>query len=177
MADAMWPITGAMVADEMGWPSGRAGELEKYVRAAVSKIETKVGPWHGQVLTHAVTAVTTRRAVVLPWPVASIETVTVGGVAVTPSATDPEAGLVYGPLGPGRIVVTATARPAASMPEDVILAGLRLAGFLAGPAKVGPRAPGKAGTNERDTDVLAGFALPRQVSELIKDYVLPGGFA
>ena len=177
MAVATWPITSVMVATEMGWPASRAAELEQHVRAAVSKIEAKVGPWHGQVLRHSTTAVAVRKAVVLPWPVASIETVTVDGVAVTPSATDPEAGLVYGPLGPGRIVVTATARPAASVPDDVILAGLRLAGFLAGPAKVGPRSPGKAGTNERDTDVLAGFALPRQVSELIKDYVLPGGFA
>jgi hypothetical protein len=165
-----------MVAADMSWPADRADELEQYAASAVSAIERRVGPWHGQELTHAVTAVATRSAVVLPWPVASIDTVTVDGSAVTPTATDPEAGIVYGPLGPGRVVVTATARPPGTVPAEVILAGQRLAAFLAGPAKVGPKAPGRAGTNERDVDVLQGFALPRQVSELIKDYVLTGGF-
>lgn len=177
MAVATWPIKAAEVCADMGWPAARAVELEQYVAAAVDKIEAKVGPWHGQVLTHRTTAVVARKALVLPWPVASIDTVTVDGVGVTPSATDPEAQLVYGPIGPGRIVVTATARPASSVPDDVILAGLRLAAFFAGPAKLGPRAPGQSGTNDTDTGVLAGFALPRQVSELIKDYVLPGGSA
>lgn len=172
-----WPITGAMVAADMSWPAERAGELDQYAASAVSKIEDKVGPWHGQQLTHAVTAVTTRSAVVLPWPCATVDTITVDGVDVGPLVADPDAGIVYGPLGPGRIVVTATARPSSTVPPDVILAGQRLAAFLAGPTKVGPKRPGAAGTNERDVDVLQGFALPRQVSELIADHVLPGGFA
>ncbi|MFD6093654.1 hypothetical protein ACFWGN_16170 [Oerskovia sp. NPDC060338] len=175
--DPAWPITGAMVAADMSWPPSRVGELEQYVAAAVSKIEVKVGPWHGQELTHTVTAVTVRPAIVLPWPCASIDSVTVDGAPLTPLTADPEASLVYGPLGPGRIVVTATARPPGTVPPEVILAGQRLAAFLAGPTKLGPKRPGAAGSNERDVDVLAGFALPRQVSELIKDYVLPGAFA
>lgn len=172
-----WPVTGADVAKTLKWPADRANEVTDHADAAVARIEKKVGPWHGQTLTHAVTARTARTAIVLPWPVATVDEVTLDGQAVEPDAIDPEAGIVYAHLAPGRIVVTATARDPESVPADIVLAGRKLGAHLAKQDLVGPRQPGQSGSSEKDVDVLQGFALPRAVSELIADYVLPGGFA
>lgn len=177
--DLTWPITAVDVCKVMGWNTDRENEVEDYAAAAVTAIERKVGPWHGQPLQHAVTVRALSAGVILPWPVETVDTVTVDGAEVTPEAVSPEAGIVYLPSVLGRVVVTATARAAASVPEPVILAGRALAVFWAKQELVGPRVPGsgRAGSVEKDADVLQGFALPRRVSEMIRDYVLTGGSA
>ena len=169
-----WPIDGTAVAKNMKWPEDRADELQDYADTAVDKIEEKVGPWHGQDLQHTVQLRTSATAILLPWPVASVEEVTADGTAVTPAAVDERAGIVYGRFSPGQVVMTVKARPAASTPKDVILGGLKLAKHLAKQDLVGPRGAGQSGSSDKDTDVQQGYALPRAVSELIADHVLSG---
>jgi len=171
-----WPVTGEAVAAGLRWPAERAPELEDNAATATTKIEDKVGPWHGQQLTYR-RVLRTAGNIVLPWPVGSVDAVTVDGAAVEPSAVDEDAGIVYGPIGPGKVEVTATARAATTCPEPVMKAGVALAVFWSKQDKLGPRTPGQAGSADKDTDVSEGFALPRRVSEMIRDYVRPGGLA
>lgn len=173
-----WPTTGVAIADVLRWPAERASELEDYAAVAVSKIEQKVGPWHGQELTHQVVVLHRPRSILaLPWPIGLLVSVTRDGSAVTEEVTDLAAGVVYGDFPPGVYNVTANARPAASCPPDVALAAAKLGAHLAKQSLVGPRQPGFASGPDKDGDVQQGFALPRAVSELIADYVRPGGFA
>jgi hypothetical protein len=113
----------------------------------------------------------------LPWPIGMLLTVTRDGAPVTEQMTDVSAGVIYGSFPPGLYEITATARSAASCPPDVALAAAKLGAHLAKQSLVGPRQPGFAGGPDKDVDVQQGFALPRAVSELIADYVRPGGFA
>lgn len=172
-----WPTTGKDVATSLNWDAARADELEDYAVVAVSKIEDKVGPWHGQTLTHTVAVRSAESSIPLPWPIGALTAITRDGVVVTGAIADPDAGAVYGDFLPGTYTVTATARADTTCPPEVALAGRKLAAHLAKQEKIGPRQPGFSGSNDRDTDVLQGFALPRAVSELIADHVLIGSFA
>lgn len=172
-----WPTTGSDVAASLKWAADRAAELEDYALAAVSKIEEKVGPWHGQVLTHRFHATVSFQTMQLPWPIGDVPTITCDGAAVTASAADLDTGVVYGDFTAGAYVVTVNARPAATCPPDVKLASRKLAAHLAKQELVGPRQPGQVGAFDKDLDVHQGYALPRAVSELIADYVPPGSFA
>ena len=172
-----WPTTGAAVATSLRWAADRAGELEDYAAVAVSKIEEKVGPWHGQELTHRFISMSAFQAMQLPWPVGAIPTVTADGNPVTVDAADLDTGLVYGSFPAGSYVITAVARAKESCPPDVALAARKLGAHLAKQELVGPRQAGFSGGPDKDLDVQQGFALPRAVSELIADYVPPGGFA
>ena len=174
-----WPVTGAAVAEALRWPADRADECADNAAAATTEIESKVGPWAGQQLTHRTRVATAREAIVLPWPVATIESVTRDGTALTVDAgdVDEDAGIVFGDFLAGKYVVTATARAAEDCPAPVKKAALALAVFWTKQDKLGPRLPGQVGSAEKDTDVSEGFALPRRVSEMIRDYVRPGGFA
>lgn len=172
-----WPITGADVCTALGWAASRASEVEDQAQAAVKRVEHEVGEWHGQELTYTRRLRRSQRAVVLRCAVASVDEVTLDGVDITSSTeADEEAGIVYGPFGPGKIVVTSTARPAASVPEDVVLAARYLGAFWAKQEKIGNPSRSSRGT-EPDTDVQQGFAMPRRVSEMLTPYLLGGGFA
>lgn len=173
-----WPTTGEAIATQLQWSPDRAGELEDYAAVALSKIEEKVGPWHGQELTHRVLVVhRTRSVLVLPWPIGLLVTITRDGDPVTEQMTDLDAGAIYGSFPPGLYEITATARSKESCPPDIALAAAKLGTHLAKQSLVGPRQPGFTGGPDKDVDVQQGFALPRAVSELIADYVRPGGFA
>lgn len=172
-----WPTTGKDVATALTWDANRAAELEDYAIVAVSKIEDKVGPWHGQDLTHRVALRRAEQSIALPWPIEFLTAVLRDGAVVTDWTADLDAGTIYGDFPPGTYTITATARPAGTCPPEVALAGRKLAAHLAKQEKIGPRTPGFSGSNDRDTDVLQGFALPRAVSELIADHVLMGSFA
>ncbi|MEJ1087051.1 hypothetical protein WDU99_01825 [Microbacterium sp. Mu-80] len=172
-----WPTTGAAIATSLRWAADRAAELEDYAAVAVSKIEEKVGPWHGQDLAHAITTRRDLTRLVLPWPVALVTAITRDGASAEYDMVDIGAGVVYGTFPPGSYVVSATARSTASCPPDVALAARKLGAHLAKQELVGPRQPGFAGGPDKDLDVQQGFALPRAVSELIADYVPPGSFA
>lgn len=177
-----WPTTGAAIAAGMQWPADRAADLEDYATVAVSKIEEKVGPWHGQVLTHQVLVrdVIGRRPVtriLLPWPIALLTDLTCDSEPAEYDTADLDAGVLHGTFPAGVYVVTATARAKESCPPDIALAARKLGAHLAKQELVGPRQPGFSGSAEKDVDVQQGFALPRAVSELIADYVRPGGFA
>jgi len=172
-----WPTTGAEVATSLRWAADRADELEDFAAVAVSKIEEKVGPWHGQPLTFTVALHQAVGALDLPWPIGDFPTVTVNGSPVVVAAVDLDPGVVYGHFPPGTVVVTAVARPTTTCPPEIKLASRRLAAHLAKQELVGPRGSGFTGGPDKDIDVQQGFALPRAVSELIADYVRPGGFA
>lgn len=173
-----WPTDGAAIAGVLHWGTERANDLEDYAAVAVSKIEQKVGPWHGQELTHQVVVLhRARRLIALPWPIAELVSITRDGDTVTEQLTDLAAGVVYGEFPPGVYTVTATARSRATCPPDVALAAAKLGAHLAKQSLVGPNQSGARGSFDKDTDVQQGFALPRAVSELIADYVRPGGFA
>ncbi|WP_309129476.1 hypothetical protein [Microbacterium sp.] len=172
-----WPTTGAAIAKSLKWGEDRYEELEDYALVAVSKIEEKVGPWHGQALTHTVAMRREVTRLVLPWPVDLVTGVVLDGNAVEYDAVDLGAGVVYGTFPAGVYTITATARAAASCPPDVALAARKLGAHLAKQDLVGPRQSGYTGGPDKDLDVQQGFALPRAVSELIADYVRPGGFA
>lgn len=176
-----WPTTPADIRAATRWAAEDYPDevLDPIAQAAVSMIEARVGPWSGQELVH--TTVHGRipaEVVILPWPIAAVSSVTVDDVAVTPREV--EYGCVYLDVpATGTIVITATARASATAPPEVKLAGRALAAFLARQEIVSPNLPGnrRAGTDGADTDVLQGFALPRRVSEMIRPYVLAGGFA
>lgn len=172
-----WPITGADVCTALGWATSRAAEVEDQAQATVQRVERAVGEWQGQELTYTRRLRRSQRAVLLRCPVASVDLVTLDGIDIT-SSTEPdeEAGIVYGPFEPGKIVVSSTARPASSVPEDVILAARYLGGFWAKQEKVGNPSRTTRGT-EPDTDVAQGFAMPRRVSEMLRPYLLVGGFS
>lgn len=173
-----WPTNGGAIAGVLKWGNDRESELEDYAAVAVSKIEQKVGPWHGQELTHQVVVLhRTRRLLALPWPIGQLVSVTRDGSPVTEDVTDLDAGVIYGEFPPGVYIVTASARSSATCPPDVALAAAKLGAHLAKQSLVGPRQPGFTGGPDKDIDVQHGFALPRAVSELIADYVRPGGFA
>ena len=172
-----WPTTGEAVAQSLRWATERAVELVDYADVAVTKIEEKVGPWHGQELAHTVTLHQERRVIALPWPIGLLAGLTRGDAPAPYDLVDPGAGAIHGTFPAGTYIATATARPAASCPADIALAARKLAAHLAKQELVGPRQPGFAGGPDKDNDVQQGFALPRAVSELIASYVLPGGFA
>lgn len=172
-----WPTTGAEIAKSLKWAADRATELEDYAAVAVSKIEEKVGPWHGQELTHTAPVRRARQMLPLPWPIGDMPEVTRDGTSVELSAADLDTGILYGDFQPGTYTITATARPPASCPPDVALAARKLGAHLAKQELVGPRQAGFAGGSDKDLDVQQGFALPRAVSELIADYVPAGSFA
>jgi len=170
-----WPITGADVCTALGWDTSRAAEVADQAAGAVKRVEKAVGEWHGQELTHSRRLRREHRAVVLRCPVASVDTVTLDDVDITSSIeADEEAGIVYGPFGPGKIVVTSTARPANTVPEDVILAARYLGAFWAKQEKIGNPSRTTRGT-EPDTDAAQGFAMPRRVTEMLRPYLLLGG--
>ncbi|GAA4707417.1 hypothetical protein APR04_003799 [Promicromonospora umidemergens] len=173
-----WPITGEDVCTALKWDTARASEVTDYAEAAVARVERECGPWQGQPITHRLTTRATRAALRLPWPIAhdSVPTVTVDGRAVSPVTPDPDAGLIYGRFPVGQVVVTATARAADTVPDDVILAARYLGAFWAKQEKVGNPSRSSRGT-EPDTDVQQGFAMPRRVSEMLRPYILVGGFA
>jgi hypothetical protein len=169
-----WPITGEDVCTALTWATSRAAEVEDQAEAAVKRVEKEVGEWHGQTLTYTRQLRRQQRAVVLRCPVASVDTVTLDGTDITSSTdTDADAGIVYGPFGPGKIVVTSTARPADTVPEDVILAARYLGAFWAKQEKIGNPSRSSRGT-EPDTDVQQGFAMPRRVSEMLRPHLLLG---
>lgn len=174
-----WPTTGADLAKSLKWPTERIAELEDFAAVAVAKIEEKVGPWRGQVITHRVLLRKPATRIVLPWPIDDFPAITVDGTAATETAStvDLDTGIIYGDFPPGSYVITAQARPAASIPPDVALAARKLGVHLAKQELVGPRQPGFSGGPDKDGDVHQGFALPRAVSELIADHVLIGSFA
>jgi hypothetical protein len=171
-----WPIDGEDVCTALGWDLSRATEVADYALAAVSRVEEEVGPWHGQALTHRRYLRTERESITLPWPVATITAVTVDAVAVTVEA-DVDAGILEGTFRRGQLQVTATARTAADVPDDVVLAARYLAAFWAKQEKVGNPARSSARGNDPDTDVLQGFAMPRRVSEMLRPHIPSWGFA
>jgi len=178
-----WPVDGAAVAKHLKWPDSRADDCQDDAEAAVSAIEKRLGPWHGQELTHALTSRTEVTALRLPWPaavgypvVASVDAVTVDGVPFEPDTVDPDAGWIYGAFRPGRIVITATARDADTVPPEVVKAGVALAAFWLRQT-IGPTRPGNAGGETPDGDVQQGFAWPRRVSEMLREYLPLGAFS
>lgn len=172
-----WPITGEDVCTALQWATSRASEVEDQAKAAVERVEKEVGEWHGQELTYSRRLRRQQRAIALRCPVASVDVVTLDGVDITSSTeADEDAGIVYGPFGPGKIVVTSTARPASSVPEDVILAARYLGAFWAKQEKIGNPSRTTRGT-EPDTDVAQGFAMPRRVSEMLRPHLLTRGFS
>lgn len=174
-----WPIKGTDVLAAMSGTNAFSAEgLEDYATGAVARVEKEVGPWHGQELTHRVTVRRTRSALLLPWPVdpAGVLTVTVDGTAVSSLSVDPDAGLVYGRFPVGQAVVTAAARPAATVPDDVILAARYLGAFWARQEKITNPRVNNPGTDP-DTTVMQGFAMPRRVSEMLLPYLVTGGVA
>lgn len=175
-----WPISASDVRAELGsaWPPAPAppawDPLAVYATAAVERIEAEIGPRSGQSVTATVTG--PRRAVTLPWPVASLTQIEVDGADVDLDDYDLDgaSGIVLGPFPRGRIVVTAAAP--ATAPTPVELAARYLAATWVRQSRVGPpRAASRA--DEPDGDVLQGFAMPRRVSEMIRPYVPVWGFA
>ncbi|QIK83107.1 hypothetical protein [Sanguibacter sp. HDW7] len=174
-----WPTTEADIRAATRWADTTHPDIDlpSIALAAVSMIEQRVGPWSGQVLTHTVTVRESTRAVVLPWPVASVDSVTVDGSPITVETAHD---VVYLDDVRGTVVITATARDADSAPWEVKLAGRALGAFLARQEAVSPKLPGNVritGGDNPDVDVQQGFALPRRVSEMIRPYALTGAFA
>jgi hypothetical protein len=169
-----WPISAGDVQAELGWQDDRDVDLGLYARAAVERIEQEIGPRSGQAIVAAERGPVA--AIVLPYPAASLTSITVGGAAadVGRFTLDTSAGIVSGPFGFGDVVVTAAAPATVDAPVE--LAARYLAATWVRQSKVGPVSARSRGS-EPDGDVLQGFAMPRRVSEMIRPYVPGWGFA
>lgn len=168
-----WPITPNDVREELKWEqhSGEGpDELTIWANAAVSRIEREIGQHSGQQLTIRVRAAT--GALVLPWPTASIQSVSVDGQAQDISAyyLDVEDQILEGTFPAGAVVIALA--PDTVAPE-VELATRYLAATWARQSRVGPPSA-RTRAADPDGDVLQGFAMPRRVSEMIRPYVLTG---
>lgn len=176
-----WPITAEDVRAELGgtWVTsapdeGAEDELTVYANSACERIEAEIGPRRGQTFSQSVRGPAT--AVVLDWPAESITIVTAGGtpLPLPADAHQPGSAVVHGPFPRGLVTVTAVAPE--GVPDVVSLAARYLAATWVKQSKVGPPSARTRG-NDPDGDVLQGFAMPRRVSEMIRPYVIQGGFA
>ncbi|WP_066586298.1 hypothetical protein [Cellulomonas timonensis] len=173
-----WPISADDVRTELKWPA-HTGEgpdpVAIFATGACARIEAEIGPRSGHPVLRRSRGPAS--AVVLPWPAATLVSVTVGGVELDVGLFDLDgpAGIVYGRFGRGAIVVTATA-PNDGVPEFVELAARVLAATWVKQSKVGPPTARSRGTEPDGSDVLQGFAMPRRVSEMIRPEVPSGGF-
>lgn len=167
-----WPITGADVRAALKGVATTLlsdADAADYAAAAVSRIEKEIGPRSGQSVTEHHTLYRGVQEVVLSHAAAAVTSVLVDGLAVT-GWTFEDPAIVLDVPGPGRAVITWTAPT--TVGAHVELAAKRLAAFLVRQDRIG--APRQGNTT---TDTPQGYALPRNVTELLERDVEPGGMA
>ncbi|OJV76504.1 MAG: hypothetical protein BGO37_10630 [Cellulomonas sp. 73-92] len=168
-----WPITAADIREALKGVTAAVvsdAEADRWAEVAMTRIEDEVGLCRGQTGQFWYSRSWRERLeVVLPQNVASIQSVTVDGLAVG-YTFDPPASIV-GPIPPGLLAVSWTAPPTAA--ANIEEAAITLAAFLARQRKISDRRTGAT-----TSDVPQGFALPNAVVELIGRRAADrGGFA
>lgn len=153
-------------------------DIEDYISAATPVIEDIVGPVRAR--TETVTVNGGRDTIVLPWPVATITSITENGAVVTDFTANIETGVIYGGLtgnprtwrdGTRNIIVVVTV--GGPVPPNVKLGTRELVRFWWQQGRQGNR---PAFGNDADiVETPKGFAVPRRVIELCNPRV--DGFA
>lgn len=152
-------------------------DVEAYIEAATPVIEDITGPMLRREVTVALDG--GRPSVLLPWPVNSVVSVTVGGVASTDHTVSLASGIIYAgssfAAGVSNVVVVASIGPA-TIPPNVKLATRELVRFWWQQGRQGNR-PAFGNDGADSVDVPSGFAVPRRVVELCKPNRRVDGFA
>lgn len=152
-------------------------ELERYVEAATPVIENITGPILPRNVT--VTVDGGRDAILLPWPVTAIVTVTADGqpVDLGDIKADLTAGIIHGSFPAGTLNITIVASVGGSdVPPNVKLAARELVRTWWQQGRQGNRPAFGNPADAPDSAPTDGWAIPRRVHQLLQPQRQTTGF-
>jgi hypothetical protein len=158
-----WPPTPAEVRAELRVDAERApdADVSDFIARALAKMERTIGPRRGQAFVSVIRLWDADTELPLNHRAGSVESVTVGGVAVSfEFDADSDPWMVYTPsvVGPGRVVIEATAPN--GVPDDVRGALVGLAAHFWLQAR-----PGLAGGTTTAASPM-GYAVPNRIASV-----------